>query len=294
MRKFTWKMPKMGYRWLAADRRFPEPSSEWGLRLEPIVYDFNIYHPFETPGMFRTFADLELTPEAILPFANKYGHLGDDPAYPNDLGHPRDSHVVLEALGVESHSEEELRQPQIEWIWEQRFTYSLPEPLWRWTKAIERMRGCVKRWDRCRDGDAKVDDEEDLVDEVNEQLESESMSILLRRQSPARRLFRLEYLPRDLLAAMWIQLAQAIAEVKDLRQCPGCGEWFEVSSKQQQRASRKYCQDSCKSQHYRDRKLSAVRMAKAKKSIAEIAEALETEPSTVEVWLRQHEKDGGR
>jgi hypothetical protein len=62
---------------------------------------------------------------------------------------------------------------------------------------------------------------------------------------PIRKKTKLRYVPIDLLACLWLQLAETISENKRHRQCPGCGNWFEIGGGRG-RTDKKYCGDACR------------------------------------------------
>ena len=52
--------------------------------------------------------------------------------------------------------------------------------------------------------------------------------------------------PPNLLAAMWLQFAQAITGPYQLRKCAGCGRYFQVGPGASRRADALTCRDSCR------------------------------------------------
>lgn len=292
MYDFEWNVPKGGYMLTSQEGYVPE-FDDWGsyFRLELKYGETRVYRPFDSPGLFRTFAALDLSPQAILAFADRYGHLGIHTDIPEDLCSPREARrrdapmpYAAQELGYpqpEVSEDNEQIQPEDEWWRDATFTYSLPEPLWYWGKSIEAMQNCIRRWDEWRAGDTKA--KEDLLELVNSRLGPERVRLCLRPVARSPRVLQLGHVPENLDAALWTQLAAAIADNKEFRECPGCHVWFELSP-QQYRVTRKYCSDACKSQAYRDRKLRAARMAKAGSTPREIAEMLHTTPTLVKQW----------
>jgi hypothetical protein len=71
--------------------------------------------------------------------------------------------------------------------------------------------------------------------------------------------FRL--MPRNLLGAIWLQLAFAFSTHSSYQDCEQCGKTFELTrvdlaNPRKKRADQKYCSDACKSRAYRVRKQS--------------------------------------
>jgi hypothetical protein len=92
-----------------------------------VLQDGKIAPTFQPPGLFRRFAKLSLTRDAIGDFANKYGFLGSDPI---PLHYPSGTH----------HAENKLK---------------LGEPLLFWKEEIERMCLLVNLWDCVLDTERK-------------------------------------------------------------------------------------------------------------------------------------------
>ena len=86
--------------------------------------------------------------------------------------------------------------------------------------------------------------------------------------------------PMTLLAAMWLQLAMAVARNKEFVQCKFCKRQIEISTAESGfRTNREFCSDSCKTQDYRKRKRCALKMAAGGSSASAIARRLETKPA---------------
>jgi hypothetical protein len=57
--------------------------------------------------------------------------------------------------------------------------------------------------------------------------------------------------PRNLLAAMYVQLAKSVAGGGSLRNCKQCGEWFETGASDSRRSIAIFCSEKCKNRfHY--------------------------------------------
>jgi ferredoxin len=94
--------------------------------------------------------------------------------------------------------------------------------------------------------------------------------------------YTMQIVPSNLLAALWIQLGQAVIENKRCRACAACGRWFEIAPPFI-RKSRHHCGEACSSRAYRTRKVQALRMNERGESVKEIAEALDSTSATVEM-----------
>ena len=55
--------------------------------------------------------------------------------------------------------------------------------------------------------------------------------------------------PKDLLSALWLQLAHAVSRNLEFKQCAVCSTFFEVKSKKR-RFEKIYCSDKCRKRVY--------------------------------------------
>ena len=98
---------------------------------------------------------------------------------------------------------------------------------------------------------------------------------------------KLSFAPLTLLAAMWLQLALALADDKQFLACKFCRRLFEVSTSPTGfRTHREFCTDSCKTKDYRRRKREALRLVGEKKPVREIAKQTNTKVATIRTWLK--------
>jgi hypothetical protein len=97
--------------------------------------------------------------------------------------------------------------------------------------------------------------------EAAEEYLSEALNARLAATNPSVRLGGAEGLqvtPARLIDALWIQFATAVAEARRYRKCRTCGRQFELDP-DQNRKSRHYCSDACRSKAYRTRQAKAAR-----------------------------------
>ena len=273
MPRFSWRVATEGYAWQleADDGGAEEFDTEPKLYLDLLVWEFRTYAPMSFPGLFRTFADTAPTPTATLAFANEWGNLGDVFSEPDEPDEPPDD------------MDDSQRRAWVRDIESDRRIY---DPFSLWSISIKKMRQCVELWDARRRGQNTPDESERLLSIVEDELGQDRMEVRIERSERTPSGFALDYLPRNLLGALWLQLALAICENKDFRQCAACGKWFELSPTEH-RTSRRYCSEACRSRAYRDRKVQATRMAAAGRSPEEIAETLKTKATTVKRWLSE-------
>ncbi len=93
--------------------------------------------------------------------------------------------------------------------------------------------------------------------------------------------------PQSLTAAIWLQFAIAIDNLKRYEKCAQCGTAFEVSRDPitGKRPDAQFCSPRCRVNRYRGRIESARRMHAAGRSAREIALELKTQIRTVKGWL---------
>ena len=104
---------------------------------------------------------------------------------------------------------------------------------------------------------------------------------------PDRTGLRLTYIPKNLLGAIWMQLALALGHDKRYPHCTYCKRPFEISLDKQtgQRADSIFCSDRCKSADYRARRRKAQELSAKSIPPSAIAKKLRTTVPTVKKWL---------
>jgi hypothetical protein len=100
-----------------------------------------------------------------------------------------------------------------------------------------------------------------------------------RRKRPA-----LRFVAPTLLAAVWLQFADAVSNDRTFSRCRECGRWFEVAP-DAARTHRRFCSNKCRSKAYRERQDRARQLFAAGKTFEEIAEELESDAATVRRWI---------
>jgi hypothetical protein len=226
---FRWSVYESGYEWAVGDdgkvRLFPRTTPGFG-----------ISHYVPEPGMFREFAALDTTREAIQEFAGKYGDLFDrwDMRHTRVRGGKLEGGTSLDRWKIKIGDMKELVA-----IWDQIQEKQLSEL----RKIIVRSNGEV-----CyvRDGtnitlaqkgkrsfgptDVLLPAKCALQLEVNKRLgDADTPTLTVPRLSltPDYR-WRIVFQPCNLLAAMWMQFAQAATGANRLQQCVECGIYFPV------------------------------------------------------------------
>jgi len=95
---------------------------------------------------------------------------------------------------------------------------------------------------------------------------------------------RIENVCANLLHVMHIQMAVALVEEKQYRDCQHCNKPFELTP-QVNRADRLFCSDNCRVKAYQRRKKHAIDLRREGKSLREIARTTDTDIDSVKAWV---------
>lgn len=273
MVSFLWKVATSGYMW---KKEFHSPEINGvqihhrgkGGILIPKRWEFRTYEPLKQyAGLFREFVATPTTRDGILAFANRYGHIGEGGWECTAMRDPR------------QNAGEDLEEHWDEWSW-----FTVPQSFSDWVDRIERMSEVVKLWDQFRA--APTDDECrcKLQVAIDRELIDVRVAARFEIAPPPSNQPSLHLIPNTLLGAIWLQLARAVEGNKELRQCGGCGRWFELGP-ETARKSKNYCSTACRSRAYRGRKEAALRLAAEGKKTDEIANLIGVSSSSIKGWL---------
>jgi hypothetical protein len=239
----------------------------------------------EEPALFRNFAALAPEPEAMLRFANTYGHLGDfiwlagsefDPAQASGANPLNDTLVRRTGLSPD------------------RLGLERAETMSLWISQIRAMSAACDLWEQLAEG--KVDP--NLTSEVTSVIDSgcrERVEWQL-GYDKVKRETSWSHTPVDLLGALWLEFAEAVIGNKRTRQCSVCDRWFLVAAGIG-RSHKEHCSLSCRQKAYRKRKQDAIELHGKGMSAKEIATKLGSDIETVTGWLKGQQggesTDGG-
>lgn len=258
-------------------KQLHDEGGKAGPVLGPVSYDSELrrYRPMqrEYAALFQTFAALDFRDKkAILGFASAYGLLGSD----------------WQEQGPPSR--------------EFRDHYAVGESHLTWAREICLMQEAMRltRF-RPEEEEAEIDarhkqyqlDPEHRRTEDRKRLEwlfnRHLQYVQLRTTFENMQRPQLSFAPLNLLSAMWLQLALALADDKQFLACKFCRRLFEVSTSPSGfRTHREFCTDSCKTKDYRRRKRDALRLAREKTPVREIAKQTNTKAATIRKWLTAH------
>jgi hypothetical protein len=305
--RFTWSVMASGYQWLPAQGAGPADVDR--LFLSPLDYQkaSRSYSPLsKCPGLFLELARTEQTPEGLLAFANQYGGLFHPEGRPEDYlewaRQVADLSVAVRLwrliqedgpAGLARHifwGEDRLKDVLIQGrLEDQVAVYYTPGP--EAGPSEQRMIASARMaggWmEQFQPGDVVLPAMIYVRALVNRRLD-EHVAPRLNHDpggagdNPTQLVLDLE--PKNLLGAVWLQLAQAVGGNRKFRECGGCRRWFECSLAA--RSDKLYCSDACRARAYRERPTRAAHMRAGGKSMKEIAESLSVDEAQVRKWLR--------
>ena len=324
--QFRWTLPDTGYEvietpWTDEDGKKQKRQRFVAERMDLSNRKAWTYAPLEAEtGLFREFAVLyPADEEKVLAFANKYGWLGiehyriDRGTYPGSTlpidtfpwqfgealhtwrYHVERMHHLLRLWRAATDHDHTALAEYIEWENDAdtgRLTsvsYREPSSGLGIVKPCRRFR-LIASEDRRPElfGDFTRGD---YVGPALRALQLEINDILQKHPTdpcllwdPKKQRMGLYMSPTTLRGAIWLQFAQAIQGNKLHRQCEQCRRWFEVGA--QVREDAKFCQQSCRSKAYRERRKEARQLHESGLSFREIAKRFDTKVTIVKGWIK--------
>ena len=211
------------------------------------------------PGLFREFAALSPTEDAIVQFAGQYGDLFNRYAFEQDA--PREDGTVSHGASFGTWTKEIADMRVLLELWEdiQHRRITALERVIKWTAkdvsyVIETPRHTANvtlaHADIPRSGFSRFSPKDALLPakcalqmEINKRI-AEQPTIPRLAWTPDYHQ-RLIFTPPNLLGAMWLQFAQAIAGEFELYPCDACGKFFQRGPGGR-RADATTCSDTCR------------------------------------------------
>jgi hypothetical protein len=255
---FRWTVNSAGYEWLDGE--------DGKLRLYPVhAPGVGAWNYTPEPGLYREFAALSPTRDAIREFAGKYGDLFD--LWPIAYVPARSGRMVGgTSLDRWNAKIEDMRTVVTLWdqIQDERRHAELKKIIVRTDKEIRYVRG---RTDvpLTRTGELSRFNPKDVVLparcalqwEVNKRLsDTDTPTIIVPRLTLTPDFHqRIIFQPSNLLAEMWMRFAQTIAGDFQLKQCAnlGCPHYFQVGPGGK-RQDTETCSDRCRKEKSRNAK----------------------------------------
>ena len=211
-----WVVPGDGYQ-IEERPENKAMSASAGLYLAPTGSSAFVYRPMEKhPAMFREFADVELTPEGVVGFANKYG------APFGDTGHGYSGLPMTAVPGVKMD-------------------------LMHFGNELEYIYGCIQSM-RHAVTQYEAGERSDWVDSGHPLGRADI------RFASVNGSLNLIIHPDSLMDAMWIQFARLVAGNVQIRKCAQCPVWFPFGTGTKRRKSAIYCSGRCRRAAYDQRR----------------------------------------
>jgi hypothetical protein len=98
-------------------------------------------------------------------------------------------------------------------------------------------------------------------------------------------------MPLSLLGAIYLQFASAVLEQTVPRTCPTCGRWFDVAPGTS-RADRIFCSSSCRIRNFRERQRQALQLHAEGRTPQQIARQLDATVKSIKGWIRGQQRKG--
>jgi len=267
--------PYSNFEWEVADKyEQKETKLGWVLAPMPQTRPLYRYKPFSkiTSGAFLMFANLTKVKggpafgNAVSVFVHTYGLLGA-PLTRNPTSAPMEHIDTLP-----------------------RWRRKLKPPLadhHAWVPQMALMNGFLMAAQRIDPYDIVW---EYLLPQVNRMLlETCAPTLDWNQDEAVEAKFRLNWVPRSLLGALWLQAAWSVSRPSSFRPCTVCGKFIEISLHRKtggHRTDTQFCSTNCRSQDLRNRKKQAKERHQHGQTLRAIAKELGTPLSTVQGWLQ--------
>jgi len=250
-------------------------DSKRGPFLNPCSFEIEYYQPFEDPGLFKLFANVEPTKDGVIAFAEKYGQIGPD-----------------NSLLTWTEQIQAMRSAADLWDLVQRRDIVQLAFLIRWDSHainLETDRGDVliageDSMERFKRPDPVRPALFHLQRIINRQLEGQTSPKLLWPADYSR--LHLHIIPTTLIGGLWLQFARAIEGDIGYRACEaGCGRWIALQSGSA-RIDKRTCTPACRTALWRKQKLAQGRKPVTRKAAARAdGRKLSNQPSKTGVDL---------
>lgn len=265
---FRWSVPTGGFQWVESEKgKF---LTDGGLRsaFPDGVFQgqlLSVYSPLrEEPALFRNFAAMTPNEESILAFANQYGVLGiAEPLAGLKSGerlagwishHARLSHAIALWDMVCRRNEKGLAQ---------FFQWDPNAGRWRYSTGEGGQKMTPPAGLEFQEGKVLLPASLQVQRQINAALEEWASPRVVYDLDIGRMVLRI--VPKNLLGALWLQLADAVTGNKEYRSCIECGRWFGLSNERRGGTKRKvFCSSACKVRDYRRKKMEPKTTTKRK------------------------------
>jgi endogenous inhibitor of DNA gyrase (YacG/DUF329 family) len=309
-RGFRWRVTASGYRW--EDMRVvPWDDSDGEIKPTRVLtdgiavgqpYERIEYSPLTVGDLFLDFAATPATEDGILAFANKRGLLGESVSVVWPKGPVgKDLHLgFAETREFWMRSIPDMHRAVNLWRMVNTLDTAGLAQLLKWVE-----KGGRARWGYWEDhpgvgffsqavlpAKGIPNEPGDIVTParllvqrwINERLSKHTSPLLLWNTDTGTQVIRIA--PKNLLGAMWLQFARAVAGEASYRPCKACGKWITISTENHgYRKNREFCSAACRQKDHRARVKEARQLRAEGRTAREIAKHFDTTTRTIKNWL---------
>jgi hypothetical protein len=291
-----WRVCPSGYKWVESrSSLFIADTEGWVLRpLEPYEGGDRIVRGLlELPSsLYREFANLQPTREAIKTFANTHGLLGISLIKKPKESHPNPRAEIVIDESFETWQNQILLMYAVITVWEAIQDENITT-LARYSKVFQAYHELK--------GMTPINAAYHFVlNRVNEQFEPEYIeywkpapqAVLRRVAETLTNRFGTDFqvVPTTLHQALWCQVASWIKGGKPLQECIECKKLFVVNAKSP-RSTLEFCSDACRVKAYRKRQEHARQLWAKGIPLATIAEMVGSDLAAVTRWITGHKEE---
>ena len=297
--KLLWPVSNTGHSWVTGTAVDYDGTScesrRWltdGLPPEAPKTSFAEIEPFSIDSaLFLNFCLADQSEESIKDFADKYGSLGESVKRLIKVHEPNDPSLDCKEVIGESFEDWTRETENLEFA--VQLCYGILEKHRKKDVGVAMFfpinRTDSEQGQRYTLRKAEITDVDAALAELDELISSHLECFLTMQEGhfDEENWLSLAFQTHSLLSGLWLQFAIAVSERKVFHQCKQCLRWFEIEPGQ--RTSRVFCSGSCKYKAYQERQETAVRLRSEGMTIEDIATKVNSNPWTVERWVKERE-----
>jgi len=276
-----WTYRISGYQWIQACVAGDSVEEPIIIPSCDISDPFDIqYDPVGIPEIFREFAGIDGSREAVSAFANKRGLLGIEQ---DIVGRMEDGETLRDWLAC---------------VGVMRFVLSVwdaiegenPPALDRLIKWDEKA--IVWRYEI--DGEMfHVPPTDGFIAAAGRLIIARWVNSLIAQHCSPQIVHRdgvssLRIEPKNLLGVIWWQFARVLMGELTYRKCKGCGQTIEISDRfEGRRSTREFCDELCKAREFIEKKKRVCELRAAGKTLKELADEFGVDQKQIKKWVKE-------